>query len=117
VTQLLAVEKRKDRDNAATFDVERGPIERNERLDHLIDLLRQEPKERVLPPHALEIRVLDPHDELTRLEDRAACAAEDPLPLWRKSQPVAIDDGFPDGPEFRLWAAHVPRLAEIDYYP
>jgi len=96
----MAVEKRKDGDDAATIDEERRPIERHERIDHLIDLLREKPKERVLPPYALEISVLDPHDQLARPKDRAACAADDSLKTGRTNHPVPINDSFPDEFEF-----------------
>ena len=62
----------------------------------------------MLPPYALEISVLHPHDELIRPKDRAARAAEDSLKPAGKSYTVTIDDSFPDEFESWLQAAHSP---------
>ena len=112
-SQLLAVEKRKDGDDAALIDVERGSVERHEWIYDVLDLISEKPDERVLPPHAVGISVLDPHDELARLENRAGRAAGELLPLRRKSRSVAIGDSLPEGLESWL-CGHAPRLAEID---
>ena len=94
--QLLALEKRKDGNDVATVDIEGCAVERREWRDHLLDLVRQEPKKRVLPADALGIGVFYPHDELSSPEDPACRVGEKSLPTIGSDHAVAFGDLFGD---------------------
>ena len=92
--QFLALEKRKDGNDVASVDIEGRAIERREWRDHLLDLVRQEPKKCVLPSHARGIGAFYPHDELSSPEDSASRVREKALEARGNSHPIAIGDGF-----------------------
>ena len=102
--QLFALDEREDRDDAAAVDVERRAISPGERRDHLLDLLRQELKERVLPPHALGIGALDPNDDLAGPNQPSGRAANKRLATRRQLDPVPLAETF--GESFETWLRH-----------
>ena len=78
----------------ARVDIEGRAIERREWRNHLLDLVRQEPKKCVLPSHTRGIGRFYSHDELSSPEDSAGRVGEKSLEARRDTHPVAIGDGF-----------------------
>jgi hypothetical protein len=110
--QLFARDERKDRDHMAAVDVERRAISPGKRRDHLLDLLRQELKERVLPPNALGIGALDPNDDLACPNQPSCCAAKKSLATRRQLDPVPLAETF--GEWFETWLRHPhPSLSRL----
>ncbi len=67
--------------------------ERSEWSNHLLDLVRQEPKKSVLPSHTRGVSRFYSHDEFSSAEDSAGRVREKSLEARRDTHPVAIGDG------------------------
>ncbi len=63
-----------------------------ERHDHLLDVLGQESKKRVLPTHAFRICAVEPDDEIACSENPPGRAARERLPTRGQSQSVPLGE-------------------------
>src|SRR5262249_48283733 len=94
IPNFTAFYKGKHGDDPAVVDVERRPVEGLERRQHLLDLVREEAHEVVLPANALQLHPLDADRKVTGTEERAARPTAQPVPLRRHRDPVALGDTF-----------------------
>src|SRR5262249_59599563 len=94
VANLAASHEGEDGDDTAIVDVERRPVDALERRRHLVDLVREEAHEVVLPGNAHRVRTFDADGEVPGAEERAARSTAQPVPVGQKREPVALGDTF-----------------------
>jgi len=92
--ELVALDEREDRDSPTAAEVERRPVEGGQRRNDLVDLLRQEPHQLVLPTHALRIHTLGTHREVARPNEGTGRSPSEPFSPRGKRKPVALGDTF-----------------------